>query len=322
MDAHPGDLPPEGVASAGSRPGLFRIADAAQHVGVSPSALRLWERQGLIAPARSGGRERLYTATDLARLRHIWRYRRVEGLNAAAIRRLLPRQVGVDPSPDLAPDVTPGAASRPPARPRSTSAAPGARDLGRDGRARARSTGAPSLEVADRLRRLRAARGLSLRGASEMTGLSASFISSVERGLNGASVSTLQRLTAAYGTTLGELLRDPELEGRRLVRLAERRIIEPGGGVRIEDLARAPSQLESQLFILQPGASSEGYYAHPGEELMYVLAGSLRVCLGETEEYDLSPGDALTFSSTLSHRFEVLGATETRIIWVNTPPTF
>ncbi|HEX8941331.1 MAG TPA: MerR family transcriptional regulator [Candidatus Limnocylindrales bacterium] len=284
----------------GVLPGFFRIADAADHVGVSPSALRLWERQGLIAPSRSRGRYRLYSAGDLARLRTIRRLRQVEGLNAPAIRRVLAQDgdgvpAGVDPR-------SVSLAVRPATAPQQRNPTP--------------------LGVAGRLRRLRGQRGLSLRSVGERTGLSASFISSVERGLTGASLDALRRLTRAYDTTLGELLRDPGLEGGRLVREGERHVLEAGNGVRIEDLARTPTQLEPQLFVLAPGASSEGYYAHQGEEFMYVLSGSVAVSLDDAEHYELAPGDALTFPSTVAHRFEALGPTETRLLWINTPPTF
>ena len=47
------------------------IGQAAERVGVSPSALRLWERQGLVRPTRSRGRYRLYSEADLARLQQI-----------------------------------------------------------------------------------------------------------------------------------------------------------------------------------------------------------------------------------------------------------
>ena len=50
---------------------MYRIGEAALLVGVSPSALRLWERQGLLRPARSHGRYRLYSDADLDHLRHI-----------------------------------------------------------------------------------------------------------------------------------------------------------------------------------------------------------------------------------------------------------
>ena len=275
--------PPRGPANDGG--GLLSIGDAARLIGVSPSALRLWERQGLVSPSRTAGGERRYGPADLGRLRAILRLRRAEGLNAPAIRRLL-----------------------------STS--------GADGAAGSEEEGAPPAVLGARLRRLRASRGLSVRGAAAVTGLSASFISSLERGVTGASLAALRRLVEAYGSTLGELLRDPAAPGARHVRASERRVLDAGGGIRIEDLASAPSALESQLFVLAPGASSDGAYSHPGEEFMYVLAGSLGVWLDEKEWYQLTTGDTLTFPSTLPHRFANLGPAEARVIWINTPPTF
>ena len=81
--------------------------------------------------------------------------------------------------------------------------------------------------------------------------------------------------------------------------------------------------LESQLFVLAPGASTDGSYRHAGEEFMYVLAGTLGVWLDDPHEfYRLEPGDALTFPSTHDHRIQALGSDETRVLWINTPPTF
>lgn len=303
-DAPPDSDRPGRLASLAGAAGLFRIADAADHVGVSPSALRLWERQGLVSPARTAGRERRYSGADLARLRRIRRLRQAEGLNAAAIRRILAAEgparrgtdgrsaaaVGTSQPADDAPETGPG--SPLPAGP------------------------------AARLRRFRTERSLSLQAVAGRTGLSPSFISSVERSQSGASVTALRRLADAYGTTLGDLLQDRELEGGRLVRSADRQPIDLGSGVSIEDLSAASSVLESQLFTLAPGATSDGYYSHAGEEFLFVLAGRLAIWLAEHEYYELGVGDALTFPSTLAHRFRALGTAETRLIWINTPPTF
>src|SRR5690606_36495278 len=68
---------------------MYRIGEAAQRVGVSPSALRLWERQGLVRPQRTGSRYRVYNDADLEHLRRVRRLREVDRLNAAGIRRLL-----------------------------------------------------------------------------------------------------------------------------------------------------------------------------------------------------------------------------------------
>jgi uncharacterized cupin superfamily protein len=107
------------------------------------------------------------------------------------------------------------------------------------------------------------------------------------------------------------------------VRPTQRRVLDAGRGIRIEDLFAVPTALESQLFVLAPGASSDGYYRHVGEEFMYVLTGSLGVWLDDPHEfYRLEPGDALTFPSTVDHRIAALGQAETRVLWINTPPTF
>ena len=261
---------------------MYRIGEAAQRIGVSASALRLWERQGLVRPARSGGRYRLYSDADLAHLDRIRRLRHVDRLNAPGIRRLLRQPVR------SAPD------------------------------AERRVDGRP-------LRRRRHERGWSLRTAAERSGVSISFLSSLERGVTGASIATLQRLAAAYETTLLELFGPPAAPAaERLVQPGDRPVLRLASDtVRIEHLARGATQLEPQLFVLAAGASSDGAYTHEGEEFVYLLSGSLTVWVGEAERYRLEcAGDALCFPSTLPHRWRNESSGETRLLWINTPPTF
>lgn len=47
---------------------LLDIADVAERAGLAPSALRFYEKRGLITPAGRNGLRRLYTADVLARL--------------------------------------------------------------------------------------------------------------------------------------------------------------------------------------------------------------------------------------------------------------
>jgi DNA-binding transcriptional MerR regulator/quercetin dioxygenase-like cupin family protein len=260
----------------------YLIGEAARQVGVSASALRLWERQGLVQPTRTAGRYRLYSDADLARLRTVKRMRKVDRVNAPGIRRMLRAGVAARHGGERRVDRFP-------------------------------------------LRRLRAQRGISLRQASELTGISVSFLSALERGVTGASIATLQRLTAAYGTTVLELLGGPGEGGAdRLVRAHERRVLRLGSeSVRIEQLARGAMHLEPQLFVLARGATSDGAYAHDGEEFLYLLAGALTVWVGDRDRYRLSePGDSLTFPSTIPHRWRNDASGETRLLWINTPPTF
>lgn len=280
------------VPAASVRP--VGIEEAARLVGASPSALREWERQGLVRPARTAGGSRRYLRDDVERLQRIRAWRTVDGLNAAAIRRLLDSSAALGGHGDMA---------RPPEVHDALSVV-------------AAPTGS-------RLREMRRSCGHTLREAAHRSGLSVSFISSLERGVTGASITTLRRLVEAYGRTVGDLVQGPVPSTDRLIRPAARRVLDAGSGIRIEDLSATPAALESQLFILAPGATSDGLYRHAGEEFMYVLAGLLGVWLDEPHGfYRLEPGDALTFPSTVDHRIMALGQAETRVLWVNTPPTF
>ncbi len=249
----------------------LRIGEAAGALGVSPSALRLWERQGLVAPRRTGGGYRVYSAHDLDRLADVHRMRRIDRVNASGIRRLL----DADPS-------------------------------------------APLHGTA--LRRQRTRRGLTLRDAAAAAGISAGHLAAIERGDRRPSVAALRRITRAYGTTLAALA--GEEEPRRVVRTGERATLHLGQGVRIQQLAVGARALESQLFILERAASSDGAYSHAGEEFLYVLEGAVTVWIEPRERHDLVTGDALSFPSTLPHRWHNAASGETRLLWINTPPTF
>lgn len=62
---------------------IFTMRIAAQMVGVHQQTLRGYEREGLIRPARSGGRQRIYSEADIARLRLIRRLISELGVNLA-----------------------------------------------------------------------------------------------------------------------------------------------------------------------------------------------------------------------------------------------
>ena len=67
---------------------VFVISGAAELAGVHPQTLRIYERKGLLDPARTVGNSRRYSERDLDRLRRIQELTS-EGLNLAGVRRVL-----------------------------------------------------------------------------------------------------------------------------------------------------------------------------------------------------------------------------------------
>jgi len=275
------DLPSMRRASTrreGSRYRFLTVGQTARILGVSASTLRLWENVGLVSPARSNGRYRLYSPELLKVLKRIKYLRDVQRLNVPGIKRELGGTIE--------------------AKPKTAERA-----------------------LAPLLRKMRQRRDLGLAEAAARAGISAGFLSSLERSQANASVATLQRLATTYGTTVMELFHTPSHHGR-LVKPNERRVLEVHPGVRMELLSSGAPMLQSMLFRVAPLAGSDGAYSHQGEEFIYMISGTLEIWLDELQCYVLQAGDSFWFESTHGHRWFNPGDTEAALLWINTPPTF
>lgn len=67
---------------------VFAISVAAQLSGLHPQTLRQYDRLGLVSPGRTGGRSRLYSLRDIARLREVVHLAEA-GVNLEGIRRIM-----------------------------------------------------------------------------------------------------------------------------------------------------------------------------------------------------------------------------------------
>src|SRR3954467_13044902 len=69
--------------------GVFMISVAAELAEMHPQTLRLYEARGLITPKRSPKQTRLYSQSDVERLRRIQRMTSEDGLNLAGVEAVL-----------------------------------------------------------------------------------------------------------------------------------------------------------------------------------------------------------------------------------------
>ena len=67
---------------------LYVISVAAELAGVHPQTLRIYERKGLIEPARTSGRSRRYSDRDITLLRRIQELTN-EGVSLAGVQKVL-----------------------------------------------------------------------------------------------------------------------------------------------------------------------------------------------------------------------------------------
>ena len=67
---------------------VYVISVAAEFAGMPPQPLRIYERKGLVDPARTSGGSRRYSDADIAQLRRIQELTN-EGLNLYGVQRVL-----------------------------------------------------------------------------------------------------------------------------------------------------------------------------------------------------------------------------------------
>ena len=190
---------------------------------------------------------------------------------------------------------------------------------------KAASEGSPEagpVDIGARLRRLRTERSLTIVQLAEKAGVSSGMISQIERGTTNPSIKTLQRLRAALGVNLWEVLDQPAGSGvasasGHVLRRSDRPRIVVGASRLVKELLspRKDRNLRFMLITLPPGGISEDVIIGQGEKGGLVLEGRVRLAVGP-ELSDLEEGDSFQFPSSLLHALSNPHAAPAKVIWI------
>ena len=77
------------VSEPNSGQRYYLISVAAELSGMHPQTLRVYERRQLLQPERSSGNTRMYSDSDIDRLRFIQHLTQDEGINLAGVERII-----------------------------------------------------------------------------------------------------------------------------------------------------------------------------------------------------------------------------------------
>lgn len=181
--------------------------------------------------------------------------------------------------------------------------------------------------VGVKLKHARLMRGLRLKDVAEIVGCTEGLVSKIENGRANPSINMLHRIAGAVGANIAVLFSDIDDDGV-VQRAGKRPVItrgqlRRGDGIALERLVPAtPGHLlQGNLHVVEPGGRSEGSIAHDGEEVGYVVEGTLELTV-DGQRYTLAAGDSFFFNSSLPHSYRNPGSTVARIIWINSPPTY
>jgi transcriptional regulator with XRE-family HTH domain len=177
---------------------------------------------------------------------------------------------------------------------------------------------AVSIQVGDRIRQLRLARGLSLRELARASSLSANALSLIERGISSPSVSTLYRVADGLSVSISGLFQTSETRSPVVLCRASGRVRLPIPRGLWEGLGGESfeGRVEPLLLTLESGGSSgSDGMIHTGHEFVYCLRGRLEYQV-EGDHFALEAGDSLLFRAYQRHRWRNPGPAVTQAIIV------
>jgi transcriptional regulator with XRE-family HTH domain len=170
-----------------------------------------------------------------------------------------------------------------------------------------------------RIREVRQTRNMTLQALADMTKLSVSMLSLVERGKASPSIGSLIVVASALGITMSDLMvSEPSSEDELVVRVGQQRGVETAQHV-IRKLIREDRTRGVSIAIneYEPGTGNADIaLSHSGFEYGYVLEGTLTVEV-EGTPHVLKPGDLISYHSRRAHKIWNFGRRKVRALWFN-----
>jgi mannose-6-phosphate isomerase-like protein (cupin superfamily) len=190
--------------------------------------------------------------------------------------------------------------------------------------------------LGENLRSIRLQKKMTLQELSQMSKVSKSQLSQIERNVSVPTVVKLQKITEALNVKLSNVLpengdsaNDAYLDRKKenskrvsVVRKGERKKMVMPWGAMYEMLCPDLQHKIEFIYLHYPaGTTAKDQYTHEGEECGVVLEGTFKGIFGAMEVI-LEPGDSIYYDSTIPHYWETVGDTDVRAIWAITPPSF
>ncbi len=162
-----------------------------------------------------------------------------------------------------------------------------------------------------RLKQARKARGLSLEAVANLSGVSRSMVSQIERGESSPTISTLWNLTRALQVDFAGLLEEADARDRiELLRLTDVPSIDNmGQGCQIKILSPPEEAGGHEVYDIRfdaGGALNSAPHARGAREQLTVLEGAVELTAGSAQE-TLGQGDTARYAADIAHSIAASG---------------
>lgn len=159
--------------------------------------------------------------------------------------------------------------------------------------------------IARNLKRVRKEKGLTLDELAEISGVSKSMLSEIERGGTNPTILVLWKIAEGLKTPLTRLMTEDDL-AFTLVRRSQQTVIDKTDGYQIFSIFPYYEAHKTEILNLEiaPHARlSNSGHKNGLDEVVFVVRGEVRLTLGD-ETLRLEAGDTVRFKGELAHAFD------------------
>ena len=177
--------------------------------------------------------------------------------------------------------------------------------------------------LGSQVHRLRRRSGLTIEKLAELSGVSAGFLSQLERGMANPSFISLQKIATGLDVPISSFFQTSNADNL-VVRRDQRRNLVLDDGNRVWQLLTSDLNHSIEFLLMEwgPRISTEGRPScHEGEECGLVLEGVLEVHWGD-EVFLLEEGDSICLPSNVPHWYRNPSDQKVVCVWAATPPTW
>jgi transcriptional regulator with XRE-family HTH domain len=168
------------------------------------------------------------------------------------------------------------------------------------------SNGLELRAIGERVRAQRVLRGLSLDEVSELSGVSRSMVSEIERGRKVPTIVVLDRITSALGTSLARLVQPEEPTQVVVRRAAEQQVAEDPSGWRRRILSPVLPNVEFEFMktTIGPGVDAGTWLPHGlgSREYLALESGTLVLTI-DGIDHELRAGDSIYHDGNCTHSY-------------------
>lgn len=180
--------------------------------------------------------------------------------------------------------------------------------------------------VGKKLKAIRLKSDMTIQELAERSKVSSNMISRIERGLTIPSVEILMKLAAVFDKSINYFVEEVSTTHEVVFSSPGKRdktVYDDEHNMQTESFTsglRDPQFMSFFCTVKKGGSSGVQNMYHPGDELIFVLEGTIKVeVAGET--HILNGGDSLSFKSHLPHRWDNIGTDDAKVIWTLSPFT-